>query len=136
VEEIRDDFEFIDGHSIPIVSDGVGEATMWLFAGGLVSASIAWALTQAGISVAGWNDVSVTARTDDVTTMGRVLANLDPAAAHPALPDDILTALKFGLCLPHKVAEAVIVARTSRPAELADAILRRPRRILVPNQGL
>ena len=112
--EIRDDLEFIDGHSIPMVSDGVGDVIIWLFAGGLVSASVARALTQGGILVADWDDVSVTARVSDVMAVRRVLANLDLTDAHPGLPGDMMTALKFGLCLPLKVAESVVVARTSR----------------------
>ena len=130
--EIRDRLEFIDGHSLPLVSDGVGRITAWLFAGGLVSASVARVLTEGGVSTTGWDDVSVTARTGDIETICRALANLDPATAHPALPEDLLTALKFGLCLPAQVAEAVIIARTSNPEEVADAISRPPRRILAP----
>ena len=50
----RDDLEFIDGHSIPMVADGMGDVIVWLFAGGLVAASAARALTQGGILVADW----------------------------------------------------------------------------------
>lgn len=135
LSEIRDSLEFIDGQSLPLVSDGVDRVTVWLFAGGLVSASVARAMTEGGVSVADWDDVSVTARSDDIESVSRALANLDPATTRPALPEDILTALKFGLCLPPKVAEAVIIARTSSPAEVADAVARTPRRILAPRPG-
>ena len=132
LSEIRAGLEFIDGQSLPLVSDGVDRITVWLFAGGLVSASVARAMTEGGVSVADWDDVSVTVRSDDIKSVSRALANLDPSTAHPALPEDILTALKFGLCLPPQVAEAVIVARTSNPAEVAKAVSRTPRRILAP----
>jgi hypothetical protein len=130
--KIRDRLDFVDGHSLPLVSDGIGRVTAWLFAGGLVSASVARALTGGGVPTAGWDDVSVTVRTGDVELLGRALANVDPAAAHPALPEDLLTALKFRLCLPPHVTESVIIARTSNPTEVADAISRPLRRILAP----
>jgi ATP-dependent Lhr-like helicase len=133
---IRDRLEFIDGHSLPLVSDGVGRITVWLFAGGLVSASVARTLTEGGVPTTGWDDVSVTARTSDFEPLTRALARVDPATAHPALPEDLPIALKFGLCLPPQVAEAVIIARTSRPEDIADATSRPLRRILAPGPNL
>jgi hypothetical protein len=51
--------------------------------------------------------------------------------AHPALPEDLATALKFGLCLPPEVVEgAIIIARTSSLIEVADALSRPARHIL------
>jgi hypothetical protein len=127
--------EFVDGHSLPLVADGVGKVTAWLFAGGLVSASIARALTEGGVSVAGWDDVSVTARTGDIETLSGALGNVETATARPALPEDLVTALKFGLCLPPQVVEAVIVARTSSAQEVFDAISRPQRRIIANVEG-
>ncbi len=59
---LRDRLQFVDGHSLPLVSDGIDRVTVWLFAGGLVSASVARALRDEGLSVVGWNDVSVAVR--------------------------------------------------------------------------
>jgi hypothetical protein len=103
------------------VSDGNGRVTAWLFAGGLVSASVARALNEDGVSTVGWDDVSVTARTGDIETLSHALARVDPVTAHPALPNDLATALKFGLCLPPRVAEEVTIARTSSAKDIADA---------------
>lgn len=130
LSEIREGLEFVDGRSLPLVADG-GEVTAWLFAGGLVSASIARALTEGSISVAGWDDVSVTARIGDIETLSGAMGKVNTATARPALPDDLVTALKFGLCLPTDVAEAVIVARTSDPEEVAGAISRPQCRIRI-----
>ena len=127
--EIRERLEFIDGQSLPLVSNDVDRVTVWLFAGGLVSASIARELARGGVSVADWDNISVTARTRDIENFSRLLQNLEPSSAHPALPEELATALKFGLCLPDDVAEAVIIARTSRPDEVSDALSRRPRRV-------
>ena len=130
LNDIRADLEFIDGYSLPLVSDGRGKVTAWLFAGGLVSASLARVLSHASMTTAGWDDVSVTAKTGEIEMLCRALSQVDPATAHPALPADIATALKFGLCLPASVAEAIIVARTSKPNEVADAMSRPQRRIV------
>lgn len=127
--KIRDRLEFVDGYSLPLEFNGVDRVTAWLFAGGIVSASIARALTDVGMSTAGWDDVSVTVRTADIATLRRGLASVDAQFAHPALPDDLLTALKFGLCLPPKIAEAVIIARTSNPEAVIDAMSRSVRSI-------
>jgi ATP-dependent Lhr-like helicase len=128
--EIRERLEFIDGHSLPLVSDAEGHVTIWLFAGTLVSASLASALTHNRAHIDEWNDVAVTvtgSRIEDATNM---LAQVDATVAHPALPEDLLRTLKFGLCLPTALAEAVIVARTSRSGDLAEALSRSWRQIV------
>jgi hypothetical protein len=129
--EVRADWEFIDGHSLPLVSDGEGTVTAWLFAGGLVSASLAHGLSQAGVATASWDGVSLTARTGEIDTLSRALSAVEAATAHPALPEDLASALKFGLCLPPYVAEAVLGARTSKPDDVTAAMARPQRRILV-----
>ena len=126
---IRERLEFVDGHSLPLVFDGAGRATAWLFAGGLASASIARGLAESGVSTVGWDDISVTARTEDTRTLRHALAKVDPATARPALPEELGAALKFGLCLPPYVAEAVIVARTAVPEVVAN-VLSRPQRAI------
>jgi hypothetical protein len=63
---------------------------VWLFGGGIVSASVAKALPEAAISVIGWDDISVTVRIHDVEVLVRALAKIDPVTAHPALPEDVV----------------------------------------------
>lgn len=121
LNEIREGLDFIDSQSLAIQSDGE-VITVWLFGGGLVSASIARALGDGGLFVTRWNDISVSVRGQDFEAVARVLREVDPAAAYPSLPEDLSTALKFGLCLPPTVAEAVQIARTSSPADVAAAI--------------
>ena len=127
--EVRANWEFIDGHSLPLVSDGEGKVTAWLFAGGLVSASLARGLSQVGMSTAKWDDVSLTVLAGEIDAVGRALAMIDTTVAHPALPEDIAGALKFGLCLPPDVAEAVLIARTTKPMDVAAAMARSQRRV-------
>ena len=126
---IRDQLQFVDGRSLPLVSDGFDRVTVWLFSGGLVSASVARALGDHGLAVADFDDVSVVVRVHDPDRVGKVLNEMDATIAYPALPGDLLTALKFGLCLPPQLAEDVIIARTSRPEEVARCLSRGQRRI-------
>jgi hypothetical protein len=98
---------------------------LWLFAGKLASASIANALDSSGIVVSGWDDVSVTARVSNSEVLAEVLDKIQPITAVPALPEEMETSLKFGLCLPGPVARAVLVARASAPVALAHVLSRK-----------
>lgn len=77
--EIRERLAFVDGHSLPLVSDGAGRVTAWLFAGGLASASVARAMDDSGVPTVGWGDVSVTARAADAGIVRCALDKMDPA---------------------------------------------------------
>ena len=133
LNNVRAGWEFIDGHSLPLVANGEGKVTAWLFAGGLVSASLARGLSQAGISTARWDNVSLTARAGEIDTLARTLSLVDAALAHPTLPENMESALKFGLCLPPDVAQEVLIARTSKPADVTAAMARPQRRIIDRN---
>jgi hypothetical protein len=129
--EVRERLEFVDGQSLPIVSDSNGGATVWTFAGGLVAASLANALGQSGLPRVRWDDLSVTVPVGDSHSVSRALGQVDAQDASPALPDDLERALKFGLCLPPLVSRSVLVARTSADAAVAEVLSRRHRRIAV-----
>ena len=134
VLRMRDRLCFVDGKSLPLVSSGEGNVVLWLFAGGVASASIARALNEGGMRTVGWDDLSVTVQVPDIETVRRELVKVDPAAAHPALPDDMSARLKFGSCLPDRIAEEVIVARTSARVAVSNA-LSRPMRGIVANRA-
>ena len=127
---LQEALQFIDGASLPLVSDGISRVAVWLFAGGLVSASVAHELEGNGMRVADWNDVSVVVRTNDLEKIGRALMGLNAATAHPAVPNDLSAALKFSLCLPQQLVETVIYTRTGRPEELAASLSRNQRRVI------
>jgi ATP-dependent Lhr-like helicase len=130
--EIRGRLVFVDGQSLPLVSDGVARTVVWHFAGGLVSATVARALAEDGIATVGWDEVSVTARSAEANVVAGILARMHAKTAHPALPKDLYRALKFGLCLPSYVGEAVIAARTTMPEVVAHMLSRNRRAIVAP----
>jgi hypothetical protein len=129
LEQIRAKLEFVDGGALPLVADGEGRVVIWAFAGGAATASIASGLNDLGLTVIGFDDFTVTTKIRDLHQLEVALNTIDPNAVHPRLPDDVDEALKFGLCLPPKVALDVLVGRTSDAAAVA-IVSRRPRRLL------
>ena len=124
---IRDELAFVDASSLPVVAGPEQQVTVWLFAGGIASASIARAFRVAGIRVTRWDDFSVTLADTDVRHASRILSSPGTAQSHPDLPEDLAMALKFGLCLPTTLAEAVLTARSSAHDVVKDRLQRRHR---------
>ncbi|MGH7100230.1 MAG: hypothetical protein ACREE4_21645, partial [Stellaceae bacterium] len=125
---VRERLSFVDGLSLPLVSDDAGHVRLWAFAGALVSAALAHALQVAGFVPLAWDAFSLTIRAADPARLASALARLDPATAYPPLPANLPAALKFSACLPPAIAEAVLRARTDVGNEVAE-ILARPVRI-------
>jgi ATP-dependent Lhr-like helicase len=117
--QIRNRLPFVDAETLPIVSSGNSRIMIWTFAGGAATASIAAGLTAQGLAVSGFDDLSITLRSNDLTGVAKVLRSIDPDSVHPRLPDDLGAALKFGLCLPAKIIESVLKVRLSDPSAVA-----------------
>jgi hypothetical protein len=131
---IRDRLVFVDADSVPIVSDGRGRITIWAFAGGAATASIATALAAQGLPVIDSDDLAITLKATDVGHVAQALRKIDPVSVHPSLPEDLGPSLKFGLCLPTDIIESILKARTSDPAAVAETCRRRLRLISVAQE--
>jgi ATP-dependent Lhr-like helicase len=127
--KVRERLVFVDGRSLPTVANEDGRVRVWPFAGGLVSASLARALTLPRLAYPRWDDFSVSVRATSTEAVARAIAEINPADARPSLPEDMVTALKFSLCLPDSIAAAVLGARMAVPDAIAE-ILSRPTRQL------
>lgn len=125
--QLRERLPFIDAAALPLVADGGSGVVVWLFAGGLASASVARDLGLAGLRVVRWDDLSVTIDAVDARAVHHALLGLDPARSHPELPETLHLALKFGLCLPPGIVEQVLMARSSVPDAVRDRLGRAPR---------
>lgn len=123
--KVREQLAFIDARSLPVVADRNGAVSVWPFAGGLASASLARALASHGLTFFRWDDFSVSVRGTNAETVARAIAKLNSTEAQPLLPEDMSTALKFSACLPNSIAAAVLRARTAVPTVVAE-ILSRP----------
>jgi ATP-dependent helicase Lhr and Lhr-like helicase len=127
--QTRDRLAFVDGDTLPVVSQGGDRVVVWAFAGGAATASIAAGLAFAGIRVIDFDDLSITLRVRDPEQVARALRRIDPISIYPKLPDDLGPSLKFGLCLPAGIIESVLKARTSDAAAVA-AACHRPARLI------
>ncbi|MGJ5080238.1 DEAD/DEAH box helicase [Bradyrhizobium sp. HKCCYLS3013] len=126
---IRDQLAFVETDTLPVVASANGRIVIWTFAGGAATASIAAGLTAQRLPVTGSDDLTITLRSKDLDGVAKALRNIDPSSIHPRLPDDLATALKFGLCLPPETIGSVLKARTSDTAAVA-ATLRRDLRLI------
>jgi len=127
--EIRERLAFIDGRSLPIVSDNNGHVRIWCFAGGLACASLAHALQSRGLTVADWDDFSISPYSPAARAVAEALASIKPSEARPELPTDLGRALKFSACLPDDVTRAVVETRIGDPAAVT-ATLSRPTKLV------
>jgi ATP-dependent Lhr-like helicase len=126
---IRERLAFVDGDSLPVESDGRDRVVIWAFAGGAAAASIAHGLALRGLTVVGFDDLAITLRTSNPQDVTKALREIDPLLVYPKLPEDLGTALKFGLCLPADVIATVLTARTTDARAVAATCRRRPRLI-------
>jgi ATP-dependent Lhr-like helicase len=131
--QIRDRLAFVDGYSLPVVSDGGGRVVIWAFAGTAATASIAAGLALQGFIVLGFDDLAITLRASDPEKVAKALRGIDPVSIHPKLPEDLGQSLKFGLCLPAEVIGSVLKARTADAATVV-ATCRRSLRLVYTAQ--
>ena len=131
LDTLRDDMQFLDGHRTTVTSNGVDRTVIWLFAGGSCSLSIANALRSGGFLVSRSDQVSVVVRSGDIAAVTEALAAIEPSSAVPDVPEDLQQALKFGLCLPQWVGEAVLRARMAVPQTVSAVLTRGQRQVLI-----
>jgi len=125
--EIRSRLPFVDAVRLPVVSDGAGRVTVWTFGGGAAASSVAAELAASDLGVIGSDDFSVSVRGATVGEVADRVRCIDPDLAHPRLPDDLLSALKFGLCLPEQLAASLLSSRISDPSSMREIVSREPR---------
>jgi ATP-dependent helicase Lhr and Lhr-like helicase len=132
LSEIRLRLPFIDAKTLPIVSSGNGRVVIWTFAGGAATASIAAGLAAQRLSVTHFDDLTISLRSKDVDGVAKSLRGIDPDSIHPKLPDDLGSALKFGLCLPADIITNVLRLRIADPRAVEATCQRDLRLIYAP----
>jgi hypothetical protein len=63
-------------------------------------------------------------RAESIDAVARTIEGMNLADAHPRLPDDMATALKFSICLTNSVAAAVLMARITVPDAIVEIFSR------------
>lgn len=126
LSELRDELPFVDGETLPVVSDANGSTRVWTFAGALANAAIVGGLKASARS----DDFGVSVRSADASCVADAIAELDPRSLRVPVPDHAIGELKFGSCLPDDLAAAVVEDRLSDCAGV-DATLHRNRRVIM-----
>jgi ATP-dependent Lhr-like helicase len=131
LSEIREQLAFVDGRSLPVVSEGGGRVRVWCCAGGPVSASLAHAFAQRDFAITDWDDFSIGLCAPDADRVATAIASIEPAEARPMPPADLGVALKFSACLPDDLLRAVVGARLADSIAVNEALSRPARLVLM-----
>jgi ATP-dependent Lhr-like helicase len=109
---LRDEMSYVDGKTLPVVSSA-DELRIWTFAGGRANAMLASALRSAGGSPRTLDNFGVTLREMDKATLTAALDGITDANCPAPVDMRMMADLKFGICLPDKLAEEVLRLRLS-----------------------
>jgi ATP-dependent Lhr-like helicase len=108
LEEVQERLPFVDGTRIPIVNSGEDIFRIWTFAGGLANAALAQVIPS---STSRWDDFSITIRAGSAAAALDVFSKLDAISIRPSFSRELIRELKFGTCLPERIAVSTIEAR-------------------------
>lgn len=131
LEDAREELAFVDGQSMPIVSDSAGRVTVWAFGGGAACASLSAALEEQALSILSSDGFSISVKGGTGTQVAQAFDGLNPHEVRPRLPDDLADALKFSLCLPDPVLRAVLEGRMADPEAVDEACARKRKLVVV-----
>jgi ATP-dependent Lhr-like helicase len=127
LKEIQERLPFVDGASVPVVSDGKGTVRVWTFAGGVANAALSEAISG---TVGRADDFCITMRPAESARVADTLAGLDAAVVNPTVSERLSQELKFNECLPSELAADVVKPRLSDAQAVCDTI-KRGRRIVL-----
>jgi ATP-dependent Lhr-like helicase len=115
---IREDWAFLDGEHTHLVRQR-NRSTWWTFAGLRANALLSEALATQGIHVSSRTNLGLGLTTGDEMHLNAAVSALRVAGtaqlAPVSLAEEAVKDLKFGFCLPHPKAVAVLSARLSDP---------------------
>ena len=108
LKEIREQLSFVEGTKIPVVNNGQDGFRIWTFGGGLPNAMLAEALQG---PKARSDDFCISVKAQSATAAIDAFSKLDASRMRPSISSALIAELKFGSCLPEKIAAATIGAR-------------------------
>lgn len=108
LEQIREQFSFIEGTTVPVVDDGNGKFQIWTFGGGLANAALAEALP---VSATRSDDLSISFKARSVTAALDAFSSLRSLCIRPSISSELIKELKFSSCLPETIATSIVGAR-------------------------
>ncbi len=107
-----EEMPYLDGESLPVVSTG-DEVRIWTFAGGRANAMLASALQSGGGTLRSVDNFGVTLREMNKATLDAALDSISDENCRVPVDTRMLAELKFGACLPEKLAHDVLCLRLS-----------------------
>jgi ATP-dependent helicase Lhr and Lhr-like helicase len=124
LEEVREQLPFIDGTMIPIVNNGQNIFRIWTFAGGLTNAALAQVIPGPTTRS---DDFCITIRAGSSAAAIDSLSKADAVRVRPSFSSEMISELKFGSCLPEKIATSTIEARLLDRDGMQRTLARTPR---------
>jgi ATP-dependent Lhr-like helicase len=112
LQELREEMPYLGDDTLPIVTTGA-ETRIWTFAGGRANAMLSSQLQAAGASVRASDNFGITLRHIDRATLAATLERATNADCSAPVDARMVDELKFGICLPPKLAEDVLRVRLS-----------------------
>jgi ATP-dependent Lhr-like helicase len=112
LQGLREDMPYLADDTLPIVTTG-GETRIWTFAGGRANAMLSTPLQGAGASLRTLDNFGITLRDADKTTLAAAFDRAKEADCQAPVDMRMMDELKFGVCLPSRLAEDVLRARLS-----------------------
>lgn len=131
LEGLREDMPYIDGESLPVVSTE-DEIRIWTFAGGRANAMLASSIRSGGGSLRTVDNLGITLREMDKKALAAASDNITEEDCPAPVDTRMVGELKFGTCLPEKLAEDVLRLRLSDFGALHDCLQRSRRWIRIP----
>jgi ATP-dependent Lhr-like helicase len=131
LDGLREKMPYIDGESLPIVATG-DEYRLWTFAGGRANAMLANALRNAGIAPRVADNFGVLLRQMDQVGLAAAIDSVNEQSCRAPVDARMLAELKFGICLPERLAKDVLRARLSDFGALQSCLKRSRRWISIP----
>jgi ATP-dependent Lhr-like helicase len=126
LDEMRHEMPYFDGQTLPVVC-ATDNLRLWTFAGGRANAMLASALRSAGASSRVVDNFGITFGATDEKQIVAALDRIAVEDCEPLVDRRMLSELKFGICLPHRMAEDVLRARLSDFDALCHCLSRRRR---------
>ena len=124
LEEVQERLPFVDATTIPIVHNGQDIFRIWTFAGGLANAALAQVIPGAGSRS---DDFCITIRGGSDAAAIKSLSKIETVWVRPLVSSEMIRELKFGSCLPEKIATSTIEARLLDRDGIQKTLARTPR---------
>jgi BREX system ATP-binding protein BrxC/D len=134
IEELRNEFAWLDHDGTVICRSENGGTKWWTFAGVRANATLAYELSQETRTRVTYDSFAVTFEphlsADAVEQALLKLRTGDVSKMRPAVNEQAISGLKFAECLPHDLAARVLESRLRDPAAVENT-LRQPKRFIV-----